>query len=84
MHNYIYLTYFSSGVVPHAEDADVSCAQFLRMSIGLFVIECKVKGTLRGGRGGGGGAGELSRGCCHAQGHTHADGHHIEISKWTA
>ena len=48
---------------------------------GLFVIECKVKGTQ--GRDGGG---RTERGgCCYcAQGHTHTDGHHIEISKWTA
>lgn len=60
----------------------------------LFVIECKVKGTP--GRDGDEGEDRKGEGwggvgglwccccCCGASGQTHPDGHHIEISKWTA
>lgn len=53
---------------------------------GLYVIECKVKGTLGSDWGETGESGDELRGlgCYRAQGHIHTDGHHIEISKWTA
>lgn len=71
-------------IYPRDSLCAVDCVQFLVLSIrvwSLFVIECKVKGTQWRD---GGAAVNWEGDCYCAQGHTRADGHHIEISKWTA